>query len=142
MFETIEIADQDPNGVLTVCLSDLLTLIGDVGPTLNWAILELEGVATLHDMLALEEEISSAHRGKQIEWKSLVELAVSLDEVLDATVVAFKSQSVPDFQNWQQLPLVCDVVIEAIDSSAWRVSAHDPALINRIAGAYHRVSRR
>jgi hypothetical protein len=141
MIPTIEIADRDTNGILTVSLLDLLALVDDVGPTMNWAILELEGAARLDNLLGLEAEIASSPKGKSVGWQALVELAGHFDDVFDATIVAFGSPTVPGFDNWGQLPQVCDIVIEAIDSSVWRISAHDAALVDRIAAAYHQVSR-
>ena len=144
MAGIIEIRYRDERGILTVELKDLLAFFDHEGPTLIWSIQDLEAVGDPDklkiDVLEIEKLAKESPQGFVLRWQELVELAQTLTDVWNAWIVAcsygapipkaiYKSEKVDQFE----------AVIEAFDSSFWRVFARDHSIIHRIASKFHDV---
>lgn len=143
MGNIIEIKDHDANGILTVDLKSILQPLSPEADELTWSILDLEATGELvngKNMLDLEQEIRSSPNGLIISWNDLLALANSLDQVINATIVACKDPTaIPGLGLLEYLCETCEIVLQAIDSSLWCVYARDDAVIDRFATAFHDV---
>ena len=138
----IEIRDRERGGL--VSLKELLACFEHEGPNLIWSIQDLEAVGDPDklkiDVLEIEKLAKESPQGLVLRWQELVELAQTLTDVWNAWIVAcsygapipkaiYKSEKVDQFE----------AVIEAFDSSFWRVFARDHSIIHRIASKFHDV---
>jgi hypothetical protein len=139
----IEIKDKDPQGGLAVELIDILDLLAPEGCQLTWAILDLEATGDPEkgkNMLDLEQEIERSSTGLLISWDALISLARSLFQVINAVIVGCKDvASIPKLQPGEPLYVSTELVLEAIDSSLWRVYARDDKVLRRLQEAFHEV---
>jgi len=125
----IEIHDKSETGGLAFCLRDILPCILPATGHLEWALLEIEATAIdeSFDMLSLERQADGSPEGLDVSWSELVSLGERLFQLIDGIVVGFKggrpSSDATDLRE------SCEIVIEAIDSSLWRVYAVDESII-------------
>ena len=145
MASIIEIKDRDAQGILAVDLPDLLDLLKPEGATLTWAILDLEATGDLgsgRGILDLEQKISRSPTGLAMTWDDLRSLAQAFHQVINATVVACQNlASVPTLVRGDSDSLYnsCEIVLEAIDSSLWRVYSKRPEVIRRLQASFRDV---
>jgi hypothetical protein len=144
MPSIIEIKDEDNRGSLAVALIDLLDLLKREGHQLTWSILELEATGDPNrlprDMLDLEQEVEQSPNGVIMSWEELVILATAFCEVLNAVIVGCKDATlIPHLQPNADLYTPCEIVLEAIDSTLWRVYARDDQIIQRLQTTFRNV---
>ncbi|MFN8123054.1 MAG: hypothetical protein U0237_11565 [Thermoleophilia bacterium] len=120
---TLEITDEP-----TIHLRRLLELIQ--GETvLRWSILELWATAkdATTDLLTMERLAAASPTGLMVGDSELRQIASKLSQVIDGIFVGFRGD--PPARSATDLRAYADVVIEAFDSTYWRVHArHGPAL--------------
>ena len=131
-FGTIEIRDRNSDGLPAVELGDILPLVEAEGRGMTWAILNLYAVGDLRrlgrTMRDFGDEIGNSPHGALLNWDELEEFSRSVFQIMDAVIVGCRSaDAVPDRQRIELAPGRCELVIEAIDASRWRVSAAAPA---------------
>ena len=142
MTATIEIKTDDLSRNLPAgCPNELAYLLGLLAPwgqRLTWAILDLEATGHLSDgtnMLDLERQVAEAPTGIVLGWDALVALADDFSQVINAVIVGCKDAgSVPRLAPEGDLAASAEIVVEAIDSSLWRVTAHDERVLARLPG--------
>ena len=145
MASIIEIKDSDLQGVLAVDLLQLLDLLKEEGSKLTWAILDLEATGDLGNgrrILDMEQEIRSSASGLVMTWDALRSLARAFDQVLNATIVGCQDlASAPRFLPGDSGSLYnsCEIVLEAIDSSLWRIYSKSPEVIRRLQASFRDV---
>lgn len=143
MAGIIEIKDRDAQGGLTVELTHILNLLAPEGRPLSWAILDLEATGDLgggKDMLDLEQEIEQSPTGLLMSWDELVSLARAFFQVINTVIVGCKdAASVPKLHPEENLYASSEIVLEAIDSSLWRVYARDDKVLRRLQKAFRDV---
>ena len=140
----VEIRDRNERGVLTVELKDLLACFAHEGPNLIWSIQDLEAVGDPEklkiDVLEIEKQAKESSQGCVLRWEELVELANALTDVWNAWIVACSyGAPIPKAIYKSEKVDQCEAVIEAVDSSCWRVYARNQAIIQRIATKFHDV---
>ncbi|MDP9371533.1 MAG: hypothetical protein M3Q65_03565 [Chloroflexota bacterium] len=141
MAGIIEIWDRRPDSphLLALDLLDLLPLVAPEGRQLVWAILELEGEGVLpNDRYRQETEDSPT--GAVVSWDELIAIARAVKQVLWGVFVGCTAASViprlhPDTDLYSQ----SEIVIEAIDSTYWRVYARDDRVLQRLGAAFREV---
>lgn len=122
----------------TVHLRGLLELIQ--GETvLRWSILELWATAEdgTIDLVAIERLAAASPTGLMVDDSELRQIAGGLSQVIDGILVGFRGD--PPLRFATDLRPCADVVIEAIDSTYWRVHARDDTALDRIRHAGWRV---
>ena len=142
MTATIEIkADELTQRVPAGCPNELAYLLGLLAPwgqRLTWAILELEAIGELSDgtnILDLERQIAESPTGIVLDWDALVALAGDFSQVINAVVVGCRTVgSIPRLAPEVDLAASGEIVVEAIDSSLWRVTARDEQVPARLPG--------
>jgi hypothetical protein len=144
MAGTIEIFDLDQRDSAIVGLAEILAVLEPEGPNLNWSILDLEGTGDPSrlgtNMLDLEQRVANAPNGLILEWKDLKQLAGALDQIIEGTIVGCRNPEVLTQIHLQSdLPSTCDIVIEAIDSSLWKVYSRDDRILQRLKSAFRDV---
>ena len=142
MTATIEInADDLTRRLPAGCPNELAYLLGLLAPwgqRLTWAILDLEAIGELSDrtnVLDLERQIAESPTGIALDWDALVALADDYSQVINAVVVGCQDAgSIPRLAPEVNLAASGEIVVEAIDSSLWRVTAHDEQVLARLPG--------
>lgn len=142
---TIEIWDRKPlhteNGEssqLTFDLRDLLAQLSPDTKALNWSILGLWAVARDDtDVVEIEARVDASPVGLRMTGAELWDLAGRLLQVIDGIIVAFSDS--PPTRSDSDLRESCEIVIEAIDSTLWRVYARDPALSDHLRNTFTEV---
>ena len=138
----IEISDKTASGVLAFDLAELLDVLGPVGQTLWWGILELNATGDLGatNILDLEGEIARSRNGLIVSWEELRKLGHSVSQVVDGVFVGCRdSRDIPELRPGVNIYAPSEVVLEAIDSSLWRVFSKDGAILDRFRSAFVNV---
>lgn len=112
-------------------LRELLVQLPPDKKALNWSILGLWAVAQDDtDVGEIEARVDASPVGLRMTGAELWDLAGRLLQVIDGTIVAFSDS--PPTRSDSDLRESCEIVIEAIDSTLWRVYTRDPAVSNRL----------
>lgn len=137
----IEIQDSE-NGVLTVTLKRILDALGSSISTLHWRLLSLWAVGELpgeRSILAYEQLAESSEYGLELSWPELTLMADNVSQIIDSVFVAFRAPVEPGLLSRREKDAV--LVIEAIDSTFWRVSSQSIENINQIEQCFFDVTR-
>lgn len=120
---TIEIWDG-----ASVRLRDLLDRV-PIADELNWAVLEIWAVAQDDDIdvVVLERQADESPNGIVMTAVELRRLAHQLHQFIDGIVVGYRDQ--PPKHSDADLRDTAEVVIEAIDSTQWRIYARDEVIV-------------
>ena len=141
----VEVRDKDPRGFLTVELGDLLEIVEPHGRHLIWSVLDLEARSDpakfKGDLAAVEREIKLSSTGLIMSWADLLVFSDSLIEVLEGLFVGCKDRdSIPKLIPGDEVFSQCEIGIEAVDSSMWRVYAREDAILHKVAKAFRDVT--
>ena len=145
MAGIVEVRDSDSRGFLTVELRDFLQVVEPEGRDLIWSILDLEARSDPDkfkgDLLEVEQQVKQSPQGLIFSWDELVAFANALIEVLDAVIVGCKDKKlIPRLIPGDGVFAQCEIGIEAVDSSLWRVYTRDDELLQRVQTAFHDVA--
>jgi hypothetical protein len=127
------------NSEQDIGLNHILYALGNDARKLDWAILYLWATGNLGDRKSLpdfERVIADSKTGFHLNWDDLCELSKRLIQVIDGVFVGCKDGSKIDRQDESVLADVCDIVIEANDSTVWRIHAKDHQLIQTLAARF------
>jgi hypothetical protein len=120
-----------------VRLSDLLDRIPE-RPDLNWSVMEIWAIARDDtDVVALGQRADDSPTGLRMSAAELRDLAARLEQLVDGIAVGYRGD--PPVRDDPDLRTSSAVVIEAIDSTLWRVYADDPTVIERVRRTYRDV---
>jgi hypothetical protein len=121
----------------TVHLSDLLDQVS--ATDLDWSVMELWAVARDEDtdVVALERQAAESPTGLAVSGEQLQDLAGRLTQFIDGIVAGYRGT--PPVRSDADLRTAAEIVIEAIDSTLWRVYARNPAVIDRLRHVYDDV---
>lgn len=121
-----------------VRLGDLLEAIPPTDE-LKWSIMEFWGVARDNetDVVALEQEAAGSPTGLRLSGGQLRELASNLLQLVDGIVVGYRND--PPTRSDLDLRTSSEVVIEAIDSTLWRIYARNSAIVSAVQRNYDDV---
>lgn len=120
-------------------LKDLLALMEPEGKSLVWSILDWEAMGDVSDFwpagaLDLEQHIAQSEQGLILSLSDLNKLIQKVDQLVDGVIVAGQTRDqIPRLAPGQELS--SEIVLEAVDSSIWRVSARSSAILHRIIDA-------
>jgi hypothetical protein len=134
----IEIKSQDNQGTAVIELIDLLKLINKDRQQLVWSILDLEAVGDISEIwergiLDLEENIKYLYQGYILSWQMLVLLAQKFDDVINTVIVGcHEVTQIPSLIPDSNIYNPCEIVLELIDSSVWRIYAKDERLLQHL----------
>ena len=118
----------------------LADLLKHVSPwSLDWSIMQMWAVALddKTDVVALERQASESPHGLGLSSEQLQDLAASLMQVIDGVIVGYRGR--PPAHSDADLRTSAEVVLEAIDSTFWRVYAQDPVVTGQLRRAYSDV---
>lgn len=140
MVITIEVRDRGPEGALQFDLGDILTVLKDQVQDLDWFILELEAVGDVPglDLGALPGRLRRAPNGLQFSWAQLVELGEQLDQVIDCEIVGCDKGEPRPIRSATGAS-DCTLVIEAVDSTFWRVTSKLPRVAEALRSHFRDV---
>ena len=144
MVGTLEIFDLDERGSAIIGLPEILEALEPEGQHLVWSMLDLEGTADPSrlgmNMLDLEQQVAKSPNGLILEWKDLKQLAKRLDQIIEGTIVGCRNPDVLTQINLQSdLRSACDIVIQAIDSSLWKIYSRDDGILQRLKLSFREV---
>lgn len=122
----------------SVQLADLLDVVS-TPEDLDWTILEIWAVGRTDetDVVALERQAEESPQGLKMSAIALRELADRLQQVIDGIVVGYRGPA-PD-RHAVDLRSTAEVVLEAIDSTLWRVYAREAGVIDPVRQRYDDV---
>lgn len=106
---------------------------------LSWSVMEFWGVARDDetDLVGLEREAAESPTGLTLSATELRGFAAQLLQLIDGIVVGYREG--PPTRLDSDLRTSSEVVIEAIDSTLWRVYARDQAVIDGLRCNYDDV---
>lgn len=145
MSNVIEIKYQDNQGTSTIELIDLLNLIAQDKQKLVWSILDLEAIGDIstiweRGILDLEENIKDLPQGLILSWQMLVLLVRKFDQVINTVIVGCQEVSqIPSLKPDIDLDAPCEIVLELIDSSVWRIYSKDERLLQHLQHEFTNV---
>lgn len=146
MSRVIEIMDKTSGGGTAIHLSDLLLLLGEEGPSLQWTILQLEAWGTDTcpvlglDLLDLERTIENTSTGYLISWENLNAFAESVEQLIDAVILGCAdANKIPELKSDTDLYTPSEVVLELIDGMIWRVYANNDLTFKRFKDTFQDV---
>lgn len=121
-----------------VQLGDLLDAIPDADE-LVWSVMELWAVARDDntDFVTIERKAAESPTGLRLSTSELRELAARQMQLIDGIVVGYRDD--PPTRSDADLRASSEVVIEALDSTLWRISTRDRAVIDAVRRNYHDV---
>jgi len=122
----------------SVKLGDLLDGVSPAGD-LRWSIMELWAVARDDgtDVLAMEQQAADSPTGLELSTEELRGIADQLLQLVDGIVVGYRGY--PPTRSDPDLRASSEIVIEAIDSTLWRVYARDRRVIDDLRRYYDDV---
>jgi hypothetical protein len=117
-------------------LRDLLAALPTEKLALRWSIMELWAVThdDRTDVAAIGARAAESSTGLEITGGDLLDLSHRLSQVIDAIVVAYDGS--PPARSDNDLRASSAIVIEAIDSTLWRVYAKDASVTDRLSHAF------
>lgn len=146
MSNVTEIKYQNSQNTSTVELIDLLNLIeSNKQQQLIWSILDLEAVGDItiiweRGILDLEANIKYLPQGLILSWQMLVQLAQKFDQVINTVIVGCQEVSkVPVLKPDIDIDAPCEIVLELIDSSVWRIYSKDERLLQHLQHEFSNV---
>jgi hypothetical protein len=137
MGRIIEIK-KNSEGMLDVDLIDILNVIEPEGAALIWTLFDLEATGDLGDgnnILDLEQEVRESPTGLCLNWNDLVSLARRLFQVINAILAG--SGAPIAAADLSDVYAHTEIVLEAIDSSLWRVYAQSDAIIEKLKKTFN-----
>lgn len=144
MSGMIRIDDKDADGFLGVHLPSLLDTLVDEGPRLTWVVQHLSTSGDLgsgKSVLDLEKESRTPPYGIVIAWRELVDLAHRFAQVQDGVFAGCTDPNkLPRIDALDEPHRLCEVVLEAVDSSYWEIFARDDAILSRLRRQFNSVS--
>lgn len=120
--------------VLSVELKDVLDCVTD-GEEYEWSILWLEAIGNTgrKTMVEMETQVKSSKEGFKIDWKSLIDLANQLDQVIEILLIGDKNaHKLKRYSSNEEMYSNCYCTIELIDSSYWIIHSKSNAVLNRM----------
>ena len=139
MSNVIEIKYQNSQKTSTIELIDLLNLIESNKEQLIWSILDLEAIGDIstiweRGILDLEANIKFLPQGLILSWQMLFQLAQKFDQVVNTIIVGCQEVSkIPSLEPNVDLDEPCEIVLELIDSSVWRIYTKEKLLSVKLA---------
>ena len=137
----LDISDEQ-DGVLTVDLRRIIDALGMENVSrLHWRLFSLWAVGVLpgpQTVLDYEEMAETSPCGAPLRWTEVLLLADSTDQIIDAVFAAF--ESVPNVAlKPDKLLKHATLVVEAHDSTYWRVNSRIPGHVESIRAAFREV---
>jgi hypothetical protein len=130
------------NGAVAIVLSDILQEI-DNGASMYWSILWLDATVYLgsnYSMLEIEHQINDSKKGLMISWEDLNVLSNKFYQIIDVIIIGCKDKSsLKCYDNNREMYTACDVGIEMIDSSYWKVFSKDQHLIDKLLAKFKKT---
>jgi hypothetical protein len=120
---TITITDKDADGFLSVDLVDLLRALAPIPEDVEWCVANLELASSTTDELYDIER-----RNATLTISQLDRLAHECGQIINGEITACSSGT--------KTPVL---VLRAVDSSAWDVSADDQEMLARVRRAFSQV---
>lgn len=143
MIHCIEISDATDAGVLAFDLVDVLELLPPSAERLRWVIDRLDARMRGNPPPATFRILAEAERARRVEvdWSQLRELAAVTLQTIDgrfAGIPRGERQLGRGPRNDTQGSAL--IVIEAVDSSYWRLTADDSSVLEPFRTAFERVA--
>lgn len=137
MNKTIEIRNLDARGALKCDLIDVLASLTDQGAQLRWFIFEIEavGVVSETNVRDLAAQARENPNGTRIEWSRLLRMAEELDQMINCLIVGCAEGEVIPSRT-DATGSNCSVIIEAVDSTFWRVTSRLPGIVEGLQARF------
>jgi len=121
-----------------VRLGDLLDRLSATNE-LDWSILTLWAVARgkAMNVVALERRVANSPIGLELTIAQLRTLSDEFAQIIDGIVVGYRGD--PPTRSTTDLRSSAEVVVESIDSTLWRIYAHDGSELDRLRRDFNDV---
>lgn len=140
MTDRVTIQDQNEARFLSFDLQEVLSVLPPVARAFSWRLLELhgEGKPTSGlDWFELQQQIETTREGVEYRWTQLTALASGIFQSYDLTLVGSRDQSLRCELPIDLKKLHDFVLIEAVDSSYWKVTSDVPDVIDALATSFN-----
>lgn len=131
----IEIFDKDSRNTLLPSLKDMLLLLPEHKEELVWSILEAEVIRKANgtvNVSELEDQVYS--------WTDIIRIADEFFQEINIIVVACKEERlIPRPGEDEDYYSPCEIVIEGVDTTLWRVYARNAQDLEQIRKTYCKV---
>jgi len=115
-----------------VQLSEMLG--GISGEGFNWQMVDFDGVGVMPENLSVDEfrnKVRSSPVGVMMTWSELLAFSRNLEYVIDIFLVA-SNEAVGDFEDLDKVLEVSEIVLQALDSTEWRIYARENLLMKKL----------
>ncbi|MBS8274898.1 hypothetical protein DYI21_15005 [Thalassospira tepidiphila] len=117
-----------PSNAQLIGLRDVLS-IAPVGK-FNWCVLSFYGIGKAPDKLSMEEfeaKIAKSSNGYSFTWEALLKFSEGLEQTFDCLIVGVGRNVAIDRKRVLNGDYTsCEVVIDAFDSSEWKIYSQQP----------------
>ena len=137
----LDISDSE-HEVLTVNLRRIVDALGTAASQLHWRLFHLWAVGRLpgpRGILDYESLAASSDSGASLTWEEVLLLADSTDQIIDAVFAGFLEEP-DDRLNSTSLMKSAALVVEANDSTFWRVLTRDPHDVELLRAVFSDVA--
>lgn len=142
---TIEISDQNDKG-LSFDLIDVLEVIEPFSAGLEWYLAEFQ-LGSFHPkaedtpnvepwVLALWRAVESSNTPQRLTWETLVGFARNVRQTDSCLILAIRHGASPPNEPLDLNADDFEVVVQAVDSTFWAITARNEALIERLASNF------
>lgn len=148
-MQVIEIRDQHKDGYLAFDLKDVLQCIDVVGNLMYWTIYSIEATCStsqphceilVDGIASIEQEAASSPTGLRLGWGELCTLARDLEQTQNALIVGSIHSTPVRRAAIEELCKTCDVIIDAIDTTFWRVYSSRKEVIDTLQKTFRSVT--
>jgi len=138
-MQTVEIRDATQKHFLDFDLREVLQAIEHFSGNYRWSVLWLSGAG--ENIQELEESVAAVPQGLVTDWNGLLLLSQRISQTYDGLFVATDPDS-PEptliAGELEHTPAVA-LIVEAVDSSYWLVSARSPGALTSIRERFRDV---
>jgi hypothetical protein len=142
---TIEISDQNDKG-LSFDLIDVLEVIEPYSAGLEWYLAEFQ-LGSFHPkaedtpnvepwVLALWRAVENSNTPQRLTWETLAGFARAVRQTDSCLIFAIRPGTSPPHEPLDLNGGNFEVVVQAVDSTFWAITARNEALIERLAGNF------
>ncbi|MCD8176560.1 MAG: hypothetical protein LUE98_03695 [Tannerellaceae bacterium] len=130
------------NGVLVITAKDIISQIPDIA-NYNWKLLWIDAVSNkieelnlpdgLQNMKDLMETINNSSTGYSINYKTLISLCDSLEQLVEFILIGDKlKENLSETQDDKKIKENIEFFIELVDGSYWEITSKNSIFNQRI----------
>lgn len=137
-----QITISDKEGIACVGLSKILEAIPQK-EDYYWSIISSDVTPvpeSAKDIIEIEKKIDQSKIGIQVSLEELISFAKKIYQEIDLSIVGYEDKSaLIQYENYEDIYEICDLIIEMIDCGFWIVRAKDIRIIDCLAEKFDEI---